>query len=96
MFVEVFKRQHYLSSVKSRPVFAESNLVTQVVKQLSSVKKITHEVQLLCVLECKVQLHDERVGYHLHDVSLYFCVPHLLCSYNLVLFQRLHRINCAI
>ena len=66
------------------------------VKQLTTIEKVADKVQLLCVLECEMELDDERVVDHLHNVSLDLCVSHLLRSNNLILFERLHCVNRSI
>ena len=66
------------------------------IKQLTTIEKVADKVQLLCVLECEMELDDERVVDHLHDVSLYLCVAHLFCSDDLILFERLHCVNSSI
>ena len=66
------------------------------VKQLTTIEKVADKVQLLCVLECEMELDDERVVDHLHDVSLDLCVANLLRSDNLILFERLHCVNRSI
>ena len=66
------------------------------IKQLTTIEKVADKVQLLCVLECEMELDDERVVDHLHDVSLDLCVAHLFRSNNLILFERLHCVNRSI
>ena len=66
------------------------------IKQLTTIEKVADKVQLLCVLECEMELDDERVIDHLHDVSFDLCVAHLLRSDDLILFERLHCVNCSI
>ena len=66
------------------------------VKQLTTIEEVADKVKLLCVLECEMELDDERMVDHLHDVSLDFRVAHLLRADNLILFERLHCVNCSI
>ena len=82
-----------LCSVKSRPIFTESNLVTKMIEKFSTVEKVTHKVQLFRVLECEMELEDEGVIDHLHDVSLNFRVTDLLCANNLIFLERFHGVN---
>ena len=85
-----------LCSVKSRPIFTESNLITKMIEKFSAVEKVTHKVQLFRVLECEMELDDEGVIDHLHDVSFNFSVTHLLSADNLIFFERFHGVNHSV
>ena len=85
-----------LSSVKLCPIFTKSNLVTEMIEKFSAIKKVTHEVQLFCVLECEMELDDEGVIDHLHDVSFNFRVTNLLSADNLIFFERFHSVNHSV
>ena len=56
------------------------------IEKFSAIEKVTHEVQLFRVLECEMELDDEGVIDHLHDVPFNFCVTHLFSADNLILF----------
>ena len=66
------------------------------IKQLTTIEKVADKVQLLCVLECEMELDDERVIDHLHDVSFNFRVTHLLSADNLIFFERFHSVNHSV
>ena len=66
------------------------------IEQFSAIEKVTHKVQLFCVLECEMELDDEGVIDHLHDVSFNFRVTHLLSADNLIFFERFHSVNHSV
>ena len=84
--MQMLKCKDDLCSVKSGPILTKSNLVAKMIEKFSAIKKVTHKVQLFCVLECEMELDDEGMIDHLHDVSFNFRVTHLLSAYNLVFF----------
>ena len=96
MLVQVLKCKDDLCSVKSCPILTKSNLVTKMIEKFSAIKKVTHKVQLFRVLECEMELDDEGVIDHLHDVSFNLRVTHLLSADNLIFFQRFHCIDHSI
>ena len=93
VLVEVLEGENNFGGVKPGSIFGEANLVTQVVKQLSAVQEIAHEVELLRVLECEMELDDEGMVDLLHNVALNLCVGHLLGPDHEILLQRLHGVD---
>lgn len=61
---------HELSCVETGPPFTELLVLSQVVKQFSTIQEIHHEIQLGRRLECVMQLDDERTIDLLQDISL--------------------------
>ncbi len=62
-------------------------------EEFPTVNEVHNQVQMSCILERKLQFHDERMVQLLKYVTLSFGSCDLICFYDKFFFDGLHRVD---
>ena len=93
--VKMLERAQELGRVEPTPLFVEPALALQVVEQLATVDKREDEVELLGILERKLERYDERVVDLREHCSFGEGVRHFGSRHDVRFADRLERVDSA-
>ena len=86
----MLESQHDLSRVKPGPYLVKLSRKCHVLEEFTTINELHHHVQIICVLEGVLKLHDKGMLDSLHDLALGLYALLLIRAIHLLFLDNLH------